>query len=414
MTLQAQEILKDVSVTPVFEKNWNSGGRWVVNRGGTRSSKTTTLVQILISWLFFGYIRDGHYIPEGNAAVVRQYKSTLKATVMRDFELMLDYLDLKKYIDINRTDRTFRYGKRWVEFVGADDEQKLRGFKAKITWLNEANELTWKKEVFQLRVRTEEVIFVDFNPSDPYVWINEELEQKRAHTKGDVDVILSTYKDNASLNKLQIAEIESTKDEDLNYWKVYGLGEYGAILGLIIENATVVKSMPSNLRKRAFCMDFGYTNDPTTLLECGLQNKKDLYVDEYFYLKGMKGNDIGITLSALGVPFNAPIYADSSEPRLIDEMNDRGFYFIGAEKGPDSVSYGLQLLNQYNIFITERSINCIRERLKYRYKTDKKTGVPLRKPVDAFNHTWDAIRYYSIMNLKPFRPVPGTFRGGVV
>ncbi len=373
---------------------------------------------MLISWLFFGYIREGQYIPEGNAAVVRKYKSTLKATVMRDFTLMLDELGLKQYVKINLTDRTFTYGKRWVEFIGADDEQKLRGYTAKILYMNEANELDYHNEVRQLRYRTEDLILIDFNPSDPYVWINEELEQKRAKTKGDVDVIVSTYRDNPYLHKYQVDEIEYTKEEDINYWKVYGLGEYGSILGLVFENATIVPDMPRSLRNRAFAMDFGYRNDPTTLIECGLQNERDLYIDEYFYLRGMKGRDIALTLRSLGINSTRRIFADSSEPLLIDEMKDRGFKFIPAIKGPGSVDYGIQLVNQYNIHITESSINVIRERLKYRYKTvtktsPKETGTPTNVPVDAFNHTWDAVRYYGEMNLKPLRPIRSGIRGGV-
>ena len=411
MTLTKREILKDVQVTHLFEKSWNTNKRWLVHRGGTRSSKTTTIVQQVISWLFFGYIREGQYIPEGSVAIVRKYRSTLKATVMRDFEIMLDELGLKHHLDINRTDRTFRYGLRWVEFIGADDEQKLRGFKANITWLNEANELSWNTEVRQLRYRTVDLIIIDFNPSDPYVWINEELEQKRMITKGDVDLLISTYKDNPYLERYQVEEIEYTKEEDLDYWRVYGLGEYGRILGLIYENAKVVPKMPRNLKRRAKGMDFGYRNSPTTLIECGIQNEKDLYIDEYFYLTGMKGNDIALTFKALNIKRKEAIYADSSNWRLIEELQDRKFNVIGVDKGPGSVEYGIQLVNQYNLFITQRSINVIRERLKYRYKTAK-DGTPTGVPIKSFDHTWDAIRYYAMNNLKPIRRIRKTIRGG--
>lgn len=410
--MSARKNLKDIRVSYLFPKVWNSKKPWLVLRGGTRSSKTVSVAQCVILWLFTGEIRNGQKIPSGTCAVVRKHKSTIKATVMRDFESQLNTLGLMGYLDVNKTNRTYKFGDRMVEFVGADDEQKLRGFKSNITWLNEANELNWDKEVRQLRYRTSDLMIIDFNPSDPYVWINEELEQKRALTKKDVDIIVSTYKDNPFLERHQISEIEYTEEEDLNYWKVYGLGLYGEVKGLVFPKAEIITKMPTRLKHRAKAMDFGYITDPTTLIDCGTQNGRDLFLDEIFYLKGMTGQDIVTTFRGLGIRRGEPIVADSAEWRLIDDLKSAKFNVIGAEKGPGSVDYGVQLVNQYNLFITERSVNMIRERLKYRYKTNSdgtSTGVPIK----GFDHTLDPIRYYATYFLKPRRPIRRSLRGGV-
>jgi len=390
-------------VTPVFLRNWKVAPdkRWVVNRGGTRSSKTTSICQQLVVWLMTGFFRENLYIEKGNAAVVRKHGTTLARTVMRDFERVLDDYGLRGHVRINQNERTYRVAGRRVEFFGADDEQKIRGFSAAITWMNEANELEWEQEVLQLRLRTEKLLIVDFNPSDPYIWPNEKLELDRKPKKGDVEVIVSTYRDNPYLSKEQVAEIEDTKNEDLNYWRVYGLGEYGEVVGLVFPKITVVDSMPENLKHRAFGMDFGYSNGITTLIECGLHNEKDVYFDQWFYQRGMKPEDMASAMLEMGVG-QGQVAADAAGEWAIDHLKARRLNVFPAAKGPDSVMHGITLLNQYNLHITERSVDMLRERLKYLFKADG-NGRILNVPVDAFNHTWDAARYWAITYLKPRR-----------
>lgn len=392
--------LTNLKVTPVFLKNWSVSPdvRWVINRGGTRSSKTTSIAQQLAVWLLTGQIRETQRILEGSAAVVRKYKTTLQATVIRDFERVLDECGLRRFVKVNQQTRQYKYGKRSVEFVGADDEQKIRGFSATITWLNEANELDWNTEVLQLRLRTEKLMIVDFNPSEPYVWVREELELKRALIDKDVETIVSTYKDNRFLSREQIREIERLQDEDLNYWKVYGLGEYGQVTGLVFPKVEIVEKMPENLKHRGYGMDFGYSNGVTTLIECGLQNEKDVYFDQIFYQIGMTPQEMGDVMQNVGVG-RWPVAADAAGEWAISDLKARGFNIFPAQKGPDSVMHGITLLNQYNLHVTERSVDMLRERLKYLFRVDK-SGRILNTPVDAFNHTWDAARYWAITYLK--------------
>lgn len=394
--------LLDLDVTRVFLKNWHCphDKRWVVNRGGTRSGKTTALCQQAAVWLLTGFFRDGQEIPKGNLAIIRKHMTTLQATVMRDFERVLRDAGLWGYVEVNRLLRQYRVGDRMVEFVGADDEQKMRGFRATITWMNEANELGWEREVMQLRFRTERVLVVDFNPSDPYVWVNEQLEMDRGPRKGDVEVIVSTYRDNRFLTAEQVAEIEELRSSP-TYWKVYGLGDYGEVEGLVFPSVTVVDEMPEGLKHRAFGMDFGYSNGITTLIEGGLLNEKDVYLDQWFYQAGMKPDQMAQAMKGMDIGRGA-VAADAAGVWAIDHLKAEGLNVFPAKKGPDSVMYGIELLNSYNIHVTQRSLDMLRERLKYTFRTDS-NGKTLNIPVDAFNHAWDAARYWASTYLKPRR-----------
>lgn len=375
--------------------------RWVVNRGATRSSKTISLCQQAVVWLLTGQYREGVNIPKGSLAIVRKHSTTLAKTVMRDFEQVLGDCGLHKLVHVGKMSRQYRVGDRFVEFVGADDEQKMRGFKATITWMNEANELDWDKEVMQLRFRTEKYLVVDFNPSDPYVWVNEKLELDRLPRKNDVEVIVSTYRENPYLSPEQIAEIEDTQNEDDDYWRVYGLGEYGKVRGLVFPKITVVEEMPQNLKHRGLGMDFGYRNGITTLIDCGLLNERDVYFDQKFYQRGMSPEEMGVAMKGMDIG-RLPIAADPAGEWAIEHLAAQRFNIFGADKGPDSVAYGIELLNQYNLHITSRSADMLMERLKYRFKIDG-SGNVLNIPVDAWNHTWDAVRYWAITYLKPRR-----------
>jgi phage terminase large subunit len=166
-----------LETTPVFTQNYASEKKIVINRGGTRSSKTVSVVQKCVLWLISGPLTQDTYIPKGVWSTVRKYSTTLDATVIRDFEEELNKHKIFDLIQHNKTKKTYKYGDRLVEFIGADDEQKLRGAKRNILYCNEGNELDFKKEFFQLLMRTEDKVIIDFNPDDENIWINTELEQ---------------------------------------------------------------------------------------------------------------------------------------------------------------------------------------------------------------------------------------------
>ncbi len=386
-----------LDVTPVFTKNYASEKKIKVNRGGTRSSKTRSIAQISVLWLFTGQISRTRKILSGAWSTVRKYAATLDATVIRDFEEELQKQDLYTLIKHNKTKRTYEFGGRMVEFFGADDEKKLRGSKRKILYCNEANELQFKKQFFQLLIRTEEDIFIDFNPDDENVWINTEIEQKRFIEMGDVEVIVSTYKDNTFLPESLIKEIEYLEKTDPEFWKIYGLGQYGKVFGVIFEKYSIVKDIPSTATFVCNGGDFGFTNDPTAVLEVYKQDG-ELWINELIYERGLTNPDISKRLTELQVDKKQNIF-DSSEPKSIEELSRLGVRISGAIKGQDSVRNSIDILKRYKLNITARSTNLLNEIKTYKWLSDK-NGNSINEPIDYNNHLIDALRYVALNKLK--------------
>ena len=386
-----------LETTPVFTQNYSSEKKIVINRGGTRSSKTVSVVQQCVLWLISGQLTRDTYIPKGVWSTVRKYSTTLDATVIRDFEEELNKHKIFDLIQHNKTKKTYKYGDRLVEFIGADDEQKLRGAKRNILYCNEGNELDFKKEFFQLLMRTEDKVIIDFNPDDENIWINTELEQKRLFEKGDVDVIVSTYKDNTFLPKSLVSEIEYLEKTDPEFWKIYGLGQYGKLFGLIFEDYKVVDKIPDTATLIAYGQDFGFTNDPSAMVGVWKQDG-ELWIKELIYQRGLTNQDLAIKYRDLGIQSHEEIIADSAEPKSIQELTNQQFRVNGAEKGADSIKNSIDILKRYKLNITQDSSNLIKELRTYKWMLDK-TGNSINKPVDYNNHAIDALRYVALNKL---------------
>jgi len=314
---------------------------------------------------------------------------------------------MNEYIQsYHKTERiyTFKNGSI-LEFNSYSDEQDAKSGKRDILFANEANGIPWP--IFrQLEMRTNEEIFIDYNPTEEF-WAHERIMPRE-----NAVTFYSNFTHNRYIDENVKHYILDLADEDLETWKVYGLGKTGTLAETIYRKHTEVPAMPDNLKKRAYALDFGYRAHPTALIECGLQNRNDIYLHELFYLHRMKANDIDLAMQAIGIGRRDKIFADSAEARLCDELTNRGWNIIPVEKGPDSVRYGIQLMQQYNMHITESSYNIINERKKYKWKTDPKTGQIMNEPVKAFDHALDAARYWAQKNLKPLRRIRSTFRTG--
>lgn len=386
-----------LETTPVFTRNFHCQKKIVVNRGGTRSSKTRSIAQLAVLWLMTGYVSKEQRITSGVWSTVRKYSTTLDATVIRDFEEELNKQEIYGLIKHNKTKKTYEYGGRMVEFIGADDEQKLRGAKRNILYCNEANELKYREEFFQLLMRTEDKVFLDFNPDDENVWINTELEQKRYYEKQDVEVIVSTYKDNTFLPKSLIDEIEYLEKTDPEFWKVYGLGQYGKKYGLIFNDFQVVAEIPKDAKLIGYGADFGFTNDPSTLVAVYKQDG-GLILHELLYQRGLTNQDLSERYKAIGIAEGVEIVADSAEPKSIEELYRLGWNVHPAEKGADSIKNSIDILKRYKLTVTSSSSNLLKELRSYKWAEDKE-GNSLNKPVDYMNHAIDAVRYLALNKL---------------
>ena len=389
-------MILDLQSTPVFDRNYRSDAKIVINRGGTRSSKSYSLAQLAVLFLVTGYVKPGVRIASGVWSVVRKTLPALKASVLRDFDEILHEKGLYNRLKINKSELTYTYKNRMVEFFSVDNQQKVRSRKRDVLNVSEANEILYD-DYRQLLFRTEHRIYLDFNPSDINTWINIELEQKRMPKYGDVEVIQSSYKDNSFLSDDRIREIEMLSDTDPEYWQIFGLGEYGIITGLVFPEMQIVGSIPKHATLLGDGLDFGFTVDPTASYDLWVW-QNNLYFDERIYATRLTMPDISATWLSQDKDKNQKCVADSANPTGIEELFNLGWNVHGAEKGPGSVNAGIDILKRYNLHATYNSQGIINEQKLYKWQTDK-NGVTLNKPIDKFNHAWDGLRYIAMDTL---------------
>lgn len=289
----------NIPISTVFLRNYQSQKKINLNRGGTSSGKTGALVDIAILFLFTGRVDEYKTFDKGIFSIVRKYSANLRTSVIRDFEDHLNNFGLMSFIKVNRSEKTYSYQGRVIEFLGIDDPQKARGPRRDILWCNEANELT-EEDFFQLSVRTKYKVFIDFNPSDEDIWINHKLEIERAAKVGDVEIIVSTYLDNPFLDEEIVREIELMRELNPTYWTVYGEGNYGKLVGRIF-NIVIIDDVPKEAKHVAYGQDFGFVNDPSALVDVWKWNN-GIVIDEIFYEPGLTNQDIVARYEQYEVP----------------------------------------------------------------------------------------------------------------
>jgi len=362
-------------------------------RGGARSGKSFAIMQIAVIWLYTGHIL-GKYIPEGNFTIIRATFPALRASVMRDLVEYLFELDIYKHIEHRKTIHEFHYQRRHIDFIPADNEQKLRGKKHSFVWLEEINDLHYAIFI-QTILRTTHKMFMTVNPSgEP--WGKTEIEDKRMKTVNDVFLDVSTFRDNPFLEQSIIDEITKLEFLDADLYRIYNLGLWTKLKGLIYPDCELIKSMPnmrilanskSTFKEEVFGLDFGFTH-PTAFIRC-IRFEDTLYIDELIYESELLIDEI-----AERIKEHKPrkVYCDSAEPRSIHELKKRGVRASPARKGKDSVKQGINFVKQHKLKITERSIGLIEEIKRYKWHEDL-NGKLTEQPIKEFDDSADALRY---------------------
>ena len=371
--------MRQVEANVVYEHLEKNDKRIIVEQGGTRSGKT---YNILI-WLIFGYCSSntGKLIK-----ISRKTFPALRGSAMRDFFEILDTYGIYKRENHDKSNHEYLLNGNTIEFVSLDQGQKIRGRKRDVFFGNEANELTleeWKQVLF----RTREFLIIDFNPSDEFHWIYDQVL-----TRDDAVLHITTYLDNPFLEQTLIDEIERLKDIDPDYWRVYGLGQRRSARTLVFRT-DIVPEVPEDARLLAYGLDFGFAADPTAVVGVYVR-ERELIIDELLYRSGMTGSDIGSALKSLEIDIRKYIYADTGGGGsvVIEDLKRARIRAVAAKKGQGSVSDGIDLMRSYQIRITARSVNLIKEFRNYKYKEDR-AGNMTNDPVKAFDHGIDAARY---------------------
>ena len=379
--------------------------RYRVVQGGTSSSKTFSILPLLIA-----HAVDN---PGAEISVVSESIPHLRRGAIRDFLKIMSWIGNSIDENWNRSSLTYRFNNgSFIEFFSADQPDKMRGARRDVLFVNEANNINW--EAFhQMAVRTRKFIYLDYNPTQSF-WAHTELINQ-----SDTDFIVLTYKDNEALEDTIIKELEKArgkafKDVTLpieqlfhedniisSYWanwcKVYLFGLVGSLEGVIFSDWSIIDELPKAAKLMGAGIDFGYTNDPTSIT-CAYEYNGQRIWDEVTYETGLLNPDIAKHLTEYGLNKRDRIIADSAEPKSIQEINNIGFNVQPVTKGADSIKYGISIMQEQPFQVTAKSVNVIEELRAYCWDTDK-TGKSLNKPIDNFNHAIDGMRYLE-MELK--------------
>jgi phage terminase large subunit len=364
----------EIKSTVIFEKNYEAlndqGIRFVINEGGSRSSKTYSLCQLVIIYC----LQNNNKV----VSVIRKTFPALRATVLRDFIEILKELNIYSVEDHNKSEHIYTFPNgSIVEFFSVDDEQKIRGRKRDIAWCNEANELYFD-DFTQLNMRTESKLIFDYNPSESTSWLYE-LPQEESI------LIKSTYKDNPFLPQSIRAQIEDLKRTDEALYQIYALGEKAISKSNIYSNWSFIPHRPARFVNYVYGLDFGY-NHPTALMRVYWCDN-DIYIEPVIYESYLTTPMLIDKMQSFNVEKTITIVADYARPEIIAELNNAGYDVQNANK---VVKKGIDNIKTFGVLCQDdKALKKEYENYKWKKVGDMITDEPVKMWDDAM----DAIRY---------------------
>lgn len=378
---------------------------WVI-QGGQGAGKTFAILTLIINHAAANVDRE--------IIIASAELSKMKLTVVKDFIKILKAFGIyRPWAFKGGSFYRFDSGS-FVKFIGLDAEDIGKGLRSDLVFINEANKISFEA-YRELTSRAKRVI-LDYNPNAAF-WAHEEVKPRE-----DAAFLVLTYLDNEHLSAEEVAEIlyykqkayynpdlenydtpENTKSEYWrNKWRVYGLGLEGSLEGVIFKNWRQIDTIPAEAQLLGYGLDFGFSSDPAAVVAVYKWNGA-VVLQEIIYRTGLTNPQLAREMHAANVYRGAWIYADQSEPKSIKEIGGHGLKIRGADKGPDSLNFGIDLLQSYELLVTRQSLNLIEELKTYKWAHDR-NGRPLGKPEDRNNHAIDAARYAAIMTLKHYQP----------
>jgi phage terminase large subunit len=365
-----------------------------VIRGGQGAGKTITILELIIQALLSS---------TKEATVLSSELAKMKRTVIRDYKkICKDWGVIQNETDFNKSESKHEYpNDSYIDFLGADVNDVGKGFRRDILYINEADKIDIDTAVqFISRAK---LTIIDYNP-DSLFWGDDYINEN--------NFITLTFEDNEFLPESEVKSILDYKtrgfhnpdlpidklfdDQNIksqywaNKWRVYGCGLVGSLDGVVFDNWKMIDTLPPEARLLGYGLDFGYSNDPTAIVEIYNYNGQRI-LNEICYQKGLTNSQI-----AKFIHTKLPVYCDSAEPKSIADLKSYGINAYAVTKGTDSINYGIQTMQKQSYLVTKKSINVINEFQKYTWDKDKKTNQRLNKPIDNFNHAIDAIRYHEM------------------
>ena len=384
---QSPEILIPSEFARLLDGDWREAGVY----GGRGGLKSGTVARILL-------VRAMQ--KHGRAGCFREYQNSIADSVISLLAGLIDYHKLPDFVVTKDAIVNRRTGYDFIFRGLHNNVQSIKSIDGMTeAWVEEAQTITENSlEVLTPTVRLPgSQIFYTYNRlrvEDPI--------HKRLVIEGRPNSIVINVNYDVAIKygwmaDHQIAEMEDDKKNRPDIYKHKWLGEPSTLKGLIY-NWERIEKIPEEAEYLGNGLDFGYTNDPTALIDVYKWNDGYI-VDEVLYQRGLKNREIG----EVALNNNLLTVADSAEPKSIDEIKEYGITIIPAVKGKDSVNNGIQLLQDRTIRYTARSHNIEEELLNYSWKVDKEDK-SLNIPIDAYNHAMDAIRYF-IAHKEGFKPV---------
>lgn len=382
--------MRKFQVTTAVRRIRRMSARKRVIQGGTSAGKTIAVLSVLVD-------RAARYAGS-EISVVSESIPHLRRGAMKDFLQIMISTGRFHPERWNKTllQYTFANGS-FIEFFSADSESRLRGARRQVLYINEANNIDFES-YYQLAIRTSGEIYLDFNPTAEF-WAHTEIVPA-----SDAELLILTYRDNEALPDTIRKDIESNREKAkdsaywANWWKVYGEGQVGQLVGAIFDDYELIEAVdPSRFRFVAYGLDWGYSADPTALVAV-FRSGDVIQVREIMYERGLTNQDIADRLKTFGLNRSWEIIADSAEPKSIEEVYRLGFNIKPATKGQDSIRNGIDILKRFRIQVTKDSTNLIKELRNYAWATDK-NGKELGEPVQNYNHAIDALRYVALNRL---------------
>jgi phage terminase large subunit len=381
-------------LTNVFRKNadaYKSGKyRYIINQGGTSSSKTFSILQLLTR------IAQKY---EKQVDIVGLTVPHLKLGVLNDMPNVFRGYGLDFHTGYVSTEKFYRFpGAGTMNFLAVDKLGKAHGGRRDILYINEANHHVWAI-VEQLMIRTRDVIFIDYNPTNEF-WVHKYILDNPKEADKAL-LIKSTYKDNEMLEQSIVNALEDRRgDGTNNFWRVYGMGELGIAEGLVFDNFHVEDFDIYRFGKYLNGVDWGFSNDPYAFIRCAVE-QNTLYICEEVYQRGLLNKDSADIIKP--IVRNELVWCDSAEPKSVQEYASYGINAAPAKKGPGSIESGIKKMQSFDrIVIHPKCTNAHDEFRNYQWKRSKNNDV-LPEPAPGFDHAIDAIRYAISTEIVPIK-----------
>ncbi len=374
-----------IKTTLIFHLNRSCEAQIIVNRGGARSSKSYSIMQLLVEYFFT--------IPKIKIFILRKTQPSLRTSVRPLLYEILDAYNLRsRIIEVKADNNIWSPVKGLIHFGGLDDPEKIRSSEWNIVWMEESSDFSYE-DFINLKLRLSAPIYQDFrnriilsfNPVDEFCYIKTKIIDNKSE---DFKEIVSTYKLNPFLSKDYVKTIEALEYQDANYFRIFAKGEWGRLENIIFSNWITVPEMP--VGEEIYGLDFGYTN-PSSLIRLKVDGL-EAGVECLLHQPGLTNSDLIVQMNRIFTPeqkSSCPIYADSAEPQRIQEIKDAGFWILPADK---SVQDGIDYCRRHKLKIKEDSDQILKEIKGYSYRTDK-NGKVLEEPVKFNDHCVDAMRY---------------------